>query len=113
MSCLRCRNGNTDCFKVTHLSYQNDIRIFTECSPEGIGIALGIQSDLSLVYHGHLMTVKILDRIFQRDHMTLPVIVDLVNDSRQCGRFTASGWAGNQHHAVVCFRKLHNRVRYM
>ena len=64
-----------------HLSYENDIGIFTKGSSQGIGIIVRINTDLPLVDHGHLMLMQILDGVFQSDDMGISVVVDLVNNS--------------------------------
>ena len=87
-----CRgDGDTDGLQVTHFSYKNNIRVFTESGAEGICIVAGIAAHFSLVYHGHLVMMHVFDRILQRDDVRITVGIDLINKGCQCGGLTATG----------------------
>ena len=91
MSGLCCRDRSGDCLEVTHLSNKDHIRVFTECRTESFTVAGGVTSDLSLVHYGFIMSVQILNRIFQRNNMVRIFLVDDMNQGCKCRGLTASG----------------------
>ena len=112
MSCLSRRDRNTDRLKVTHLTHQNHIRILTKRRPQGIGITLGVQPDLSLIDHSHLVLMQILDRILQRDDMGVSVIVYLIYDGCQRGGLTASGRTRHKDQPSLTLIQINDRFRH-
>ena len=107
-----CGNRNTDGFKVTHLSDKNHIRIFTEGRTKCIGIRLGIQTDFPLVYHGLLMLMQIFNRILQRNYMAFPVVINFIDNRRQCGRLTASGRSRYQNQTFLTLIQVNDWLRH-
>ena len=92
-----CGNG----LQVSHLTYQDHIRVLTESCPKGAGITDGIAAQLSLVDHGFVVSVEILNGIFQCDNMLFVILIDQVDQGCQCGGLTAAGSTGYQHQTTL------------
>ena len=88
MSRLGCSHGYGYGLEVTHLSKQYDMRALTQSSSEPRHVTYGIHADLSLAYYTLIMSVQILYRVLQRDHVRFLRLVDMVNDARQSRRLT-------------------------
>ena len=76
MSGLCQCNDGCNCFIVTHLSHQNDIRILPQGSAQGGRIASRVKSYLPLVYQRFAVAVKIFNRILQRNNMVSPCLIN-------------------------------------
>ena len=90
MTSFRRCDGSGNGFQVSHLSYQDHIRVFSECSPQCLCIIRWITADLPLVYHRFIMSVQIFDRILQCNNMVRIIPVDYMNQWSQCSWFPAS-----------------------
>ena len=90
MSCFCCCHGNTDGFMITHLSKKDHIRCLPQGSTQSGNITVRIRCNLTLGNHAFFMPVKILNRIFQRDHMGIAGFIDLINNTGKSGAFTAA-----------------------
>ncbi len=113
MSSLCRRQSRLDGFFITHLADQDDIRSLTErCAKTGY-IAFCIQADLSLSYNTLIMAVQILDRILQRDNVSIARFVDLINDAGKSRALTASCRSGHQHKALRHLGDFNNHIRNM
>ena len=100
----RCqRRGNR--LQVTHLSHQDHIGVFPESRPQCLGVVLGITADLPLVDDGLLVSVQILDGIFQRDDVIRIIPVDDVHQGSQRGRLAASGGPGHENQPPPLLRQ--------
>ena len=108
MSRFRRCNSDTDRLEITHLTDQNNIRIFAQRGAQRIGIALGVQTDLPLVYHRHFVLMKILDGIFQGNDMGVPVVIDFIDNGGKCRRFTASGGPRDENQPSFSFIQVYD-----
>ena len=53
----------------------------------------------------------VFDGVFQRDDVVLALGVDRIDEGRECGRFAAADWAGDEDEAVVEAGEGFHRVR--
>lgn len=70
--------GCIDGLEVTHFSDQDNVRVLTESRSQGACEAVYVLPDLTLVYHGLLVGVQILDRILDCDDVAVLGTVDVV-----------------------------------
>ena len=103
----RC-DGSGNGFQVSHLSYQDHIRVLTESGSQCLSIVCGIAADLPLVYHGFVMSVEVFNRILQSDDVVRIGPVDHMDQGSQCGGFTAAGRSCNQYQATFSAGHFHN-----
>ena len=73
------RQRRGDRLQVAHFADQDDVGVFTQRVLERGREALGVGADLALVDDAALVAVDELDRVFHRDDVTLPLLVDLVD----------------------------------
>jgi hypothetical protein len=82
--------------KVAHFADQHDIGIL----PQGVfqrgGEALRVAADFSLIDDAVLVLVNELDRVLDRDHVPLQLLVDLVEHRGERGRLARAGGAGHE-----------------
>ena len=101
MARLRDSQGGRHSLKVAHLTDKDDIGVLPEdmleCGSEIVRIGL----DFPLVYDAVLVRVDILDRILDRDHMSVTLLVDLVDQAGESRRFTGTGRAGHQDESLL------------
>ena len=90
MSCFSSCNCRIDSFIVSHLSHENNIRIFTKCWTKCCRKIRYISSYLSLMYHRFLKPIYILYRIFYCYNMSWHIVVNIINHSCKCCRLTTS-----------------------
>ena len=102
-----------DGFLIAHLTNQNNIRCLTERCAKPRHVAFGIQADFSLGNDTLIMTMQILDRILQRDHMGIACLVDLVNDAGQCGTLTTARRSGYQNKPLGHAGNIDHHLRNM
>ena len=85
VTCFSCRYGNGNGIKVTHLAYKDNVGVFTQCGTQRLRITSCIKADLSLVHNGFFVVVKVLDRVLQRDDMTVGSLIYLIQQrSKRC-----------------------------
>ena len=58
------------------------------------------------------MLVQVLYGVLQGNHVSIPVIIDLIYNGSKCGGFTASGRAGDQHQSTFALIQINHRFRY-
>ena len=103
----RC-NGGGNSFQISHLSYQDHIRILTESRSQCLGIVCGITADLPLVYHRFVMSVEVFNGILQSDDVVRIGSVDHMDQGGQCGGFTTAGRPCNQYQSTLSAGHLYN-----
>ena len=106
-SCDRCTYG----LKISHLSHKNYIRILTKRRPEGIGVAVGIRSDLPLVNNRHSVLIGKLNRVLKGYYMSLPVVIDHIDYRSKRSGFAASGGSGNKNQASFPVIQVDDGIR--
>ena len=110
VSGFRCVNRGHERFFVTHLAYENDVRIFTNGVLHPNLEVFHIHADLTLVDQALVFCVDEFDRVFERENMFSIVGVDPVKHRRDRRRFTRTGNTREQDHALVVLAKaFHNR----
>ena len=73
-------HGCLDRFKITHFADEDNVRVLTKRSAQGLGKIPGIYVDLTLRDKGFLILVKKFDRVFDRDNVAVPTLVYVVYD---------------------------------
>src|ERR1700693_2524319 len=79
-----------DRLKIAHLPHKDDIGILPQCASQRYVKRLGVVSDLSLADNTLSVSVQKFDWIFDRYDIVRPVAVDVVDQRRQGGGFSAS-----------------------
>src|SRR6266704_3265278 len=95
------RRGNG--FEVAHFADQNHVGVLTQSGAQRGGKVRGVHFDFALVDETLLVAVQELDGVFDGDQVVGAVGVDAVDHCRQCGGFTGTGGARNQHQAALFF----------
>ena len=103
--------GRFYCFQVPHLADQNHVRVLAQDVLEGVGKAVGVCADLSLVDHGQLVGMQVFDRVFDGHDVQALFRINLVDDRREGRRFSGARRARNKHKTTGFVGKLHNAVR--
>ena len=102
-----CGYGYGNGFVVTHLTYKDDIGVFTKCSTKCVCITHGVETDFTLVNHCYLVDMQVLDRVFQGNDVSITVVVCFINDgSKGCG-LTGTGRTGNQYKTSLTVVKIY------
>ena len=82
-----------DGLQVAQFADQDHVGVLAEGILERVGEALGVGPDFALVDDAGLVPVDELDRVFHRDDVTLPLLVDLVDASPPAWSTCPSRWA--------------------
>src|SRR5436190_13998650 len=111
MTGLRGDQSSLDRFEVSHFAYKDHIWILSERPSKRLSECPGINIDLTLSDKGKLVFMQEFDRILDRNDMAVSCGVYVVDDRRQCGRFTGTGRAGHEDEAphLVRDRVYHRR----
>ena len=108
MSCLGSGYGCGDSLKISHLSYEDDIRILTECCTECIRIAECIHTNLSLIYYRLVVMVNVLYRILKCDDVIRKILIRLVYNRSKCGRLTGTCRSCYENQSSLSLVELNN-----
>ena len=111
MSGFRCRNSCGYGLNVPHFAQHNDVRCLAQGRAQCPRKAGRVSGNLTLAYDALLVRMQVLNRVFDRNNVAAPGGVDLVNQARQRGTFTAAGRSGYQDHAAAEFRKAQDDIR--
>ena len=95
-----------DSLEVTHFSYEYDIRVLTEGGTDSECEGGYVSADLTLVYHAALVSVQILDRVFDSDYMSRLMQIYVVDHSRKRCRLTGTGRTGYEHESTGTHNEL-------
>ena len=99
-----------DGLEVAHLADENDIGILPQAGSQGVGEAVGVGVQLTLVDDALLVAVQVLDRILDRDDVLGALAIHLVEHRGEGGRLAGAGRAGDQHQAARLLADLlHHR----
>ena len=90
------RQAGLNRFQIAHLADQHDVGILAQRVLERCGEALRVAADLALIDDAALVLVNELDRILDRDHVPLHLLVDLVEHRRERRRLAGAGGAGDE-----------------
>src|SRR5690606_9386227 len=94
---LRGREGERDRLEIAQLADADDVGIFAQGAPKGPGEGGGVTPDLALVDDAAFRVVDVFDRIFDREDVVAPLLVEDVDQCREGGGFSAAGRAGEQN----------------
>ena len=111
MSGFSSSHGSLDSLVVTHFSKKDHIRTLTQGGTQGNQIIGSIRTDLALADNAFVMSVKVFQRVFQRDDMAFTAVIDLVDDTSHGGGFSASGGTCDQNHSLGKVSCFHNSWR--
>ncbi len=92
-----------DGLQVAHFADENDVGILAQRVLERVGEAVRVAPHLALVDDAALVAVDELDRIFDRDDVSLALAVDLVDHGRERGGLARTGGAGDQDQTARLF----------
>ncbi len=102
--------GRIHRLQIPHLSDHDHIRILPQSIFKSTGKGRGVGVDFSLVDERGIMSMEILDRILNRQDVTMPFLVDLVDQSCQGSGFSAAGGTGHQDQTARQICLLHHRL---
>ena len=91
---------------VTHLADEDDVGVLPHRGTQRGREVLGVDPDLALVDHRHLVEVQDLDRVLDGDDVDLAVRVDVVDHAGERGGLAGTGRAGHQDQAARLEREL-------
>ncbi len=94
---LGCGQSGGHGLMISHLTDEHDIRVLPHDMPQSISIAIGVDADLALVHDALLVMMQDLDRVLDRDDMTLARGVDVVDHGCESGRLSRAGRAGDEN----------------
>ena len=94
-------HGNADGFVVAQLTDEHDVRILAQARLQRGRESLGVHADLALADQALLAPVHELDRVFDREDVTLHARIDVVDHRRERRRFPRAGLAGDEDESVV------------
>ena len=86
-----------DGFRIAHLAHQNHVRVFTQRGFQGVGKAVGVFVQLTLVNQCFFALVYKLDRVFDGEDVRGLGFVDVVDHGCQRGGLAGTGRAGYQY----------------
>lgn len=82
--------------QVTHLSNDDDIRIFTEDRLDAIREAIEVLTEFSLMHEREMILIDEFYRIFERDDMPAHRLVDEIEHRRHGCGFPTSSWTSDE-----------------
>ena len=86
-----------DRLQIAQLPHQDHVRVLAQGGPQGIGEAAGVVVELALMHHALYRFVGEFDRIFDREDVLSPVLVDVIEDGGEGGGLARAGGTGHQH----------------
>ena len=96
---FRGAQRDLDRFAVAHFADENDLGRLAQGGAQPAGESVKIGAQLALIEGGAFVGMHEFDRVFQRDDVDGPGVVDLVQNCSQGGGFAGAGGAGDQHQA--------------
>ena len=111
VTCLSSGDSSSDRLEVTHLTNEDDIRVFTEGRVESVCERICIAVELTLVDHSAVMRIDVLDRILDRDNMSCLILIDVVNDSSHGSCLTGTRRTCNKDDTVLRCSHIFNDFR--
>ncbi len=100
-----------DRLEIAHFSNQDNVGVLAKAVLERRREGLRVGAHFALVDDAALVAVDELDRVLHRDDVTLPLLVDLVDDRRERGRFARARRARHQDQAARPLRQLRHHRR--
>ena len=97
---LRDAQRRLDRLQVAHLADEHDVGVLAQGGAQRVGEGVGVRVQLALVDHALLVRVQVLDRVLDRDHVLVALVVDLVEHRRERRRLAGAGGPGHQHQAA-------------
>ncbi len=103
---LRRGQSRRDGLVVPHLADEDDVGVLPHDVTQRVGVARGVDADLTLVDDASLVLVHDLDRVLDGDDVALSSAVDVIDHRRKRGRFARAGGAGHQNQAARFIGKV-------
>ena len=100
MSGLGGGQGKADRLQIAHLADQDDVRIFPQRRPQGVGETRRVAANLPLGDQTAARRVNELDGVFDGEDVLPPRGVDVIHERRQRGALARPRGARDQHQAV-------------
>ena len=101
MSGFRNRDGGGDCQEVAHLADEQHVRRLPKGRPQGVGEGRDIRADLALLDNTSLVSIDVLDRILDSDHVAGPGGEDVVDHGGQGRRLARAGRPGDEDEPLI------------
>ncbi len=86
--------------EVADLAHEQNVGVLPQHAAQRLGEAIGVGSNLALVDAALDVAVQELDRIFDRDDVRVPVLVDVVKHRREGRRFSGSSDSRDENQAA-------------
>lgn len=83
MTCFCGSHCQGNSLIVTHLTYEDNVGVFTESTSQGIAERINISADFTLVDSCLFLSVFVFNGVFDSDNVAGTVLVDIVNDRLQ------------------------------
>ena len=100
-------------FQIAHFADEHDVGILPQRVLERGLEALGVDADFALVDDAVLVLVNELDRILDRDHVSLQLLVDLVEHRGERRRLAGARGAGDEDQAARLVREIGDDLRQL
>jgi len=94
------RNADSMVSRFAHFADQHHVRVFTKSGAQGVGEALGVGMQFTLIDQAVLVHVHEFDRILNGEDVFVAFGVDLVDHGGQGRRLARAGRPGHQHQSA-------------
>jgi hypothetical protein len=98
---LRRRERELDRLQIAHLANQDDVRVLAQSGPQRRGEGPRVSSHLALVDQAFLTGVYELDGVLHGQDVRLLGLVDVIDERRERGGFSAPGRARDHDQALL------------
>ena len=106
MSCFRKSENRSNSLLVSHLSYHNNIWVFSHSITDCLLKSRNISSNLFLMYETLIIFYYIFNRILNHNNMLMLILVEIINHSNDRGCFTASCSSSYQYKSTIFIQKF-------
>ena len=93
--------GELNRFQIAQFADEQNIRIFTQSSTEGVGKRAGMDPDLAVLHKTVLAAMHEFNRVFHCNDVVVPLEVGEVHHGGKSGGFSRAGWTGNQNETFL------------
>ena len=111
VTCLGCGYGCGNRIEVTHLSDEDNIRVFTKCGTKCISITICIHTNFTLVDDRFLVLMQVLDRVLQCNDMMTVIFINFIDQRSQRCRFTTTCRSCYQDQSSLFIYQVNNGWR--
>ena len=105
------RDGDAHGLMVAQFTDQNHIRILAQSRMQCACEACAVHADLALADEAALPLMHELNRILDREDVSLHAVIDVIDHRGESGRFSGAGLAGDEDESVGRARHLAHGLR--